>query len=91
MLQQTIARSTLNGIAKVMSVQQGQYGQGFAGENAIIRYYENIPSQNYNYNYYAPGNSPLHNQEGMIVQRQSTTLMPGHITIRSLQTPMLLS
>ena len=57
------ARSTLNGIAKVMSVQQGQYGQGFAGENAIIRYYENIPSQNYNYNYYAPGNSPLHNQE----------------------------
>lgn len=49
------ARNTLNGIAKSMTVQQAYYGQGFAGENAIMRLYENLPSQNYNYNRYASG------------------------------------
>lgn len=57
------ARNTLNGIAKSMTVQQAYYGQGFAGENAIMRLYENLPSQNYNYNRYASGWAPIHNQE----------------------------
>ena len=56
------ARNTLNGIAKSMTVQQAYYGQGFAGENAIMRLYENLPSQNYNYNRYASGWAPIHNQ-----------------------------
>ena len=56
------ARNTLNGIAKSMSVQQSYYRQGFAGENAIMRIYENLPSQNYNYNRYASGWAPIHNQ-----------------------------
>ena len=57
------ARNTLNGIAKSMTVQQAYYGQGFAGENAIMRLYENLPSQNYNYNRYASGWATIHNQE----------------------------
>ncbi len=56
------AKKALNGIAKSMSVQQSAYTQGFAGENAIIRLYENLPSQDFNYNYYAPGWAPIHNQ-----------------------------
>lgn len=58
----TSARAVLNGIAKSMITQQQQYSQGFNGENAIIRLYENLPSQNYNYNRYANGWAPLHNQ-----------------------------
>lgn len=54
--------SALNGVAKSMSTQQYQYTQGFAGENAIIRLYEDMPSQNWNYNGYASGWAPLHNQ-----------------------------
>ena len=57
------ARNTLNGIAKSMTVQQAYYGQGFAGENAIMRLYENLPSQNYNYNRYASGWATIHNQD----------------------------
>ena len=56
------ARNTLNGIAKSMTIQQAYYGQGFAGENAIMRLYENLPSQNYNFNRYASGWAPIHNQ-----------------------------
>ncbi|MCR5077973.1 MAG: RagB/SusD family nutrient uptake outer membrane protein [Prevotella sp.] len=55
------ARNTLNGIAKTMTTQYAYYGQGFAGENAVIRLYENLPSQNYNYNRYASGWAPIHN------------------------------
>ena len=36
--------------------------KGFCGENAIIRLYENYPSENYNYNEYAPGRASIHNQ-----------------------------
>ena len=57
------AYMTLNGIAKIMTIQHGNYSQGFAGENAIIRLYENYPSQNYNYNAYASGWTAIHNQE----------------------------
>lgn len=57
------AYMTLNGIAKIMTIQHGNYSQGFAGENAIIRLYENYPSQNYNYNAYASGWASIHNQE----------------------------
>src|SRR5574344_1017634 len=55
-------KKALNGIAKTMTTQQYAFGQGFAGENAIIRLYEDLPSQDYNYNYYASGWAPIHNQ-----------------------------
>ena len=44
-------KKALNGIAKTMTTQQYYFGSGFAGENAIIRLYEYLPSQDYNYNY----------------------------------------
>ena len=56
------AYKALNGIAKCMTTQQAVPGSGFAGENAIMRLYENLPSQNYNYNAYASGWAPIHNQ-----------------------------
>ena len=46
-----------------MSTQHYYFGQGFAGENNIIAHYENYPSENYLYNLYASGWSPIHNQE----------------------------
>lgn len=57
------AIKALNGIAKLMSTQHYYFGQGFAGENNIIAHYENYPSENYLYNLYASGWSPIHNQE----------------------------
>lgn len=57
-----MAYKALNGIARCQTTQHYAYSQGFAGENAIMRLYENLPSQNYNYNYYAPGWAPIHNQ-----------------------------
>ncbi len=57
------AMKALNGIAKIMTTQQYYFGQGFAGENNIMAHYENYPSENYNYNYYASGWSPILNQE----------------------------
>lgn len=59
----TNAAKALNGIAKLMSVQHYYFGQGFAGENNIISHYENYPSQNYLFNYYASGWAPIHNQQ----------------------------
>lgn len=56
------ALGSLNGIAKTMSTQQYMSTQGFCGENAIIRLFENYPSENYNYNEYAPGWADIHNQ-----------------------------
>ncbi len=53
----------LNGIAKVMTTQHYYFGQGFAGENNIMSHYENYPSENYLYNYYAAGWAAIHNQE----------------------------
>lgn len=57
------AKKALNGISKLMTTQHYYFGQGFAGENNIMAHYENYPSQNYLYNYYAPGWAPIHNQE----------------------------
>ena len=57
-----MAYKALNGIARCQTTQHYAYSQGFAGENAIMRLYENLPSQNYNYNYYAPGWASIHNQ-----------------------------
>lgn len=57
------ALKALNGVAKLMTTQHSYFGQGFAGENNIMAHYENYPSQNYLYNYYASGWSPIHNQE----------------------------
>lgn len=56
------AMAALNGISASMCSQQYMASQGFCGENAIIRLYENYPSQNYNYNAYASGWAPIHNQ-----------------------------
>lgn len=57
------ALKALNGISKLMTTQHSYFGQGFAGENNIIAHYENYPCQNYLYNFYASGWSPIHNQE----------------------------
>lgn len=57
------AMKALNGIAKIMTTQHYYFGGGFAGENNIMIQYESYPSENYNYNYYASGWSPIFNQE----------------------------
>ena len=57
------AMKALNGIAKIMTTQHSYFGGGFAGENNIMNQYESYPSENYNYNYYASGWSPIFNQE----------------------------
>lgn len=57
------AMKALNGIAKIMTTQHSFFGGGFAGENNIMIQYESYPSENYNYNYYASGWSPIFNQE----------------------------
>lgn len=56
------AMKALNGIAKLMTTQHSYFGQGFAGENNIMAQYENYPSQNYLFNFYAAGWSPIMNQ-----------------------------
>ena len=57
----TNAYKALNGIAKTMSTQQYAWSQGCAGEDRIISIYENYPSQDYIYNYYAAGWGPIMN------------------------------
>ena len=57
------AMKALNGIAKIMTTQQYYFGGGFAGENNIMIQYESYPSENYHYNLYASGWSPIFNQE----------------------------
>lgn len=57
------AMKALNGIAKIMTTQHSYFGAGFAGENNIMIQYESYPSENYNYNLYASGWSPIFNQE----------------------------
>ena len=57
------AMKALNGIAKIMTTQHSYFGGGFAGENNIMIQYESYLSENYNYNYYASGWSPIFNQE----------------------------
>ena len=57
------AMKALNGIAKIMTTQHSNFGGGFAGENNIMIQYESYPSENYNYNLYASGWSPIFNQE----------------------------
>lgn len=56
------AYKALNGVAKTMTIQHGNYRQGFCGENAIMRLYENYPAQDYYYNQYASGWADIHNQ-----------------------------
>lgn len=55
------AYASLNGIAETMCSQQYMGSQGDCGENAVIRLFENYPSQNYTYNAYASGWSTVHN------------------------------
>lgn len=61
----------LNGIAKTMSTQQYAWSQGCAGENRIYAIYENYPSQDYFYNYYASGWAPIMNLQYSL--RNNTT------------------
>ena len=70
-----MAYKALNGIARCQTTQHYAFGQGFAGENAIMRLYENLPSQNYNYNYYAPGWTPIHNQT---FHNRTSTIYDGY-------------
>lgn len=55
------AYASLNGIAQTMCDQQYMGSQGDCGENAVIRLFENYPSQDYTYNAYASGWSTVHN------------------------------
>lgn len=55
------AYASLNGIAQTMCSQQYMGSQGDCGENAVIRLFENYPSQDYTYNAYASGWSTVHN------------------------------
>lgn len=59
----TMAYASLNGVAKLMTTQHYYFGQGFAGENHVMNKMEDYPSDNYDYNYYASGWSPIFNQE----------------------------
>lgn len=70
-----MAYKALNGIALCQTTQHYAYTQGFAGENAIMRLYENLPSQNYNYNYYASGWAPIHNQT---FHNRTSTIYDGY-------------
>ncbi len=70
-----MAYKSLNGIARCQTTQHYAFTQGFAGENAIIRLYENLPSQNYNYNYYASGWAPIHNQT---FHHRTSTIYDGY-------------
>ncbi len=70
-----MAYKALNGIARCQTTQHYAFTQGFAGENAIIRLYENLPSQNYNYNYYASGWAPIHNQT---FHHRTSTIYDGY-------------
>ena len=70
-----MAYKALNGIARCQTTQHYAFSQGFAGENAIMRLYENLPSQNYNYNYYASGWAPIHNQQ---FHHRTNTIYDGY-------------
>ena len=70
-----MAYKALNGIARCQTTQHYAFTQGFAGENAIMRLYENLPSQNYNYNYYASGWAPIHNQQ---FHHRTSTVYDGY-------------
>lgn len=70
-----MAYKALNGIARCQTTQHYAFSQGFAGENAIMRLYENLPSQNYNYNHYASGQAPIHNQT---FHNRTSTIYDGY-------------
>ena len=70
-----MAYKALNGIARCQTTQHYAFSQGFAGENAIMRLYENLPSQNYNYNYYASGWATIHNQT---FHNRTSTIYDGY-------------
>lgn len=70
-----MAYKALNGIARCQTTQHYAFSQGFAGENAIMRLYENLPSQNYNYNYFAPGWKAIHNQT---FHNRTSTIYDGY-------------
>lgn len=57
------AYAALNGIAESMTTQQYAFSGGFCGENYVMIRMEAYPSENYNYNYYASGWSPILNME----------------------------
>ena len=74
----TNAYKALNGIAKTMSTQQYAWSQGCAGEDRIISIYENYPSQDYLYNYYAAGWGPIMNIQYNTRNNTSYTAYPWY-------------
>ena len=72
------AYKALNGIAKSMSTQQYAWSQGCAGENRVIVIYENYPSQDYFYNYYAQGWAPIMNLQYSLRNNTSYDAYPWY-------------
>lgn len=54
-------KAAVNGLAYMMCKQQVGFSQGCSGENRIISIYNEYPSQEFRYNYYATGWSPIMN------------------------------
>ena len=72
------AYKALNGIAKSMSTQQYAWSQGCAGENRVMVIYENYPSQDYFYNYYAQGWAPIMNLQYSLRNNTSYDAYPWY-------------
>lgn len=72
------AYKALNGIAKTMSTQQYAWSQGCAGENRVMVIYENYPSQDYFYNYYAQGWAPIMNLQYSLRNNTSYDAYPWY-------------
>lgn len=68
------AAQAINGICEMMIVQHQYYGQGFNGEGTIKLLYGEYPGNDFCFPQYAPGWSPIMNQQFM----QRTTSMYLH-------------
>lgn len=68
------AAQAINGICEMMTTQHQYYGQGFNGEGTIKLIYGEYPGNDFCFPQYAPGWSPIMNQEYM----QRTTSMYLH-------------
>jgi len=61
-----------------MSTQQYAWSQGCAGENRVMVIYENYPSQDYFYNYYAQGWAPIMNLQYSLRNNTSYDAYPWY-------------
>lgn len=64
-------KMAVNGLAYLMKNQHSAYSQGCCGENRIKSIYQEYGSQEFRYNQYAPGWSPIMNNE--YYSRNTTT------------------